>query len=236
MKDTMKRNGKKIFFLVNADSPFTLESLCAKHLPGIVIESAATLPQNTDDYALVIPWNYRRILPATKLGPNFLVFHPSDLPEGKGWAPLYNTIAQGKKEYVLSVFIPDASMDGGDIVAKARFKMTPDYTAAILRRHHEEICVKVMALIIDRFNNHPITGAKQSGRETICERRHPKDSEISPDKKLSELLPHLRACEPAHPAFFYHEGVKYLITVQPEVEPISPKDFTIEFFDGKEAP
>jgi len=43
----------------------------------------------------------------------------------------------------------------------------------------------------------------------------------------------LRACEKAHPAFFFFNQTKYFISITPEKNPSFPPDLEITFFDKK---
>lgn len=222
--------GMRVFFLLNATSPFTMGELCAKYLPGVTVEFGTKLPEDPGSYALIVPWNYRRLVPEKDLRPNLLVFHASDLPEGKGWATIYHAIASEKPKFAVTGFVPDATLDGGEIVVKARFPLSPNYTAPILRRHQEELCVMLVARVLERFGGLPPRGRKALGPGTTNERRRPEDNAIDPSRPFSRFVAHVRACESQHPAFFIREGVKFLLTLSPETEPEFPRDIEIEFF------
>lgn len=229
-----KWKGLKIFFLVNETTPFELHELCAEHLPGVAVESGSALPRDPDGYALVVPWNYRRILAEDELRPNFLVFHASDLPEGKGWATVYNAVARGQSVFTITGFVPDAAMDEGTVVVKARFPLKPNYTATILRRHQEKVSILLLRSVLERFGGKPPTGRKFGGKGSTYKRRRPEDNEIDVSEPFSEIIPHLKACESGHPAFFSSGGEKFIVTVAPETEPGFPENFEVEFFSGAE--
>lgn len=225
-----KLSGLKVYFLVNEIAPFALHELCEKHLPGVAIESGSKLPQDSEGYALIVPWNYRRILAEHELRPNFMVFHASDLPEGKGWATIYHAIAREQAVFTITGFIPDAKMDEGTVVVKARFPLKPNYTAKILRRHQEEVSIILLRGVLERFGGKPPMGRKTGGAGTVYKRRRPEDNEIDVAKPFSEIVPHLRACESGHPAFFSNGGEKFIVTVTPENEPDFPEDLKVKFF------
>ena len=52
------------------------------------------------------------------------------------------------------------------------------------------------------------------------------------DKKISSLIPHLRACEDSAPPYFMYKGVKYKITIEAnmKVDNSIPNDLSIKFF------
>ncbi|MGI0057294.1 MAG: hypothetical protein ACREAK_07970 [Nitrosarchaeum sp.] len=222
---------KKIFFLVNNLDEIDFKEYAKKHLVNETIVINTILPKETKDYDLVILWNYRKILKNIENKKNIVIFHSSDLPYGKGWAPIYYSIIEENEFYTISGILAYEEVDSGDVIIKAKFKIKENYTADIIRKWDTEICMMLIKKILKRFDGKKIVGSKQVGISTYHERRKPEDNIINFNSKISEVINHLRACEKRNPAFFYYNKTKYLITIEPEVKPEFPKDLEITFFD-----
>jgi len=220
---------KSVFFLVNDKEEFNFSDYIEKYLKKISITVDTKLPKNSESFNLIVLWNYKKIIPNISNYENVVVFHGSDLPKGKGWAPIYHAIADNHSHYVLSGIIPNDNVDEGDIIVKAKFMIKQNYTAKILREFDNEISFILIKKILERFNS-KIKGKKQSGKGTFFKRRFLEDNEINFNSNISKVFNHLRACENSHPAFFYYEDTKFLIKIEPEKQPSFPEDIEYEFF------
>lgn len=218
---------------MNALNEFTCYEIIKKHLSGVAVAVGEALPENRDDYDLIILWSYRKIIPNLNGNSNVVIFHSSDLPEGKGWAPIFYTIAEGLEYYTVTGILAADKVDAGDIIVKARFKMKDDYTADILRIWDHEISVKLIRMILDKFDGTRITGKKQEGKGTYRSKRTPEKNEIALDMKMSEALNILRASEKGHPAFVLFNGVKYNLHLAPASAPAFPADLEVIFYSGQ---
>ena len=98
-----------------------------------------------------------------------------------------------------------------------------------------EISIRLVGKLLDRLGGErSLRGAKQQGEGNYDPHRSPEDNGV-PGDPLADIVPHLRACEPQHPAFFNWRGVKYVISLRPEPYAGFPDDLEITFFDGVEA-
>ena len=203
-----------------------------KYLSEYEIAVGETVPQNPEEYALIVLWNYRKIIPINSNYKNCIVFHSSDLPKGKGWAPIYYTLAEAQKYYIISGIFAAKRVDSGDIIVKAKFKMKDNYTATYLRIWDQEISIMLIKLILERYADGKIKAGKQQiGKATYRDRRYPKDNEIFLDNKLKDIVNHLRGCEKQHPAFCVVNGERYNIFIEPESKPEFPKNIEITFYE-----
>lgn len=223
---------KKVFFLVNNLNEFNFNELTKKYLEGIQVTVGESLPQCAEEYTLIILWSYRKIIPGVSGNNNIVVFHSTDLPEGRGWAPIYYTISKGLEFFVISGILAGEEVDRGDIIVKARFKIKDNYTAEIIRQWDNEISFMLVKEILTRFDGREIRGIKQTGEGSNYQRRRPEDNEISIDSQLLDVIGHLRGCEKRHPAFFYYKQTKYFIHIEPENNPGFPDDLEVTFFDS----
>lgn len=221
----------KVCILVNQLKEFNSRKLLEIYLPpekfNVVISDA--VPDNPSAYQIIVAWSYRRVIErASEIG-NIVVIHSTELPYGRGWAPIYNTLFKNKKEYVISCIYADNQVDAGDVIARVRFEILPEYTATYLRKLDEELSLLLVAKIFDKWPDGVATGIKQAGEGSYYSRRYPADNEINPEKSVLALLPHLRAVEKNAPAYFYYQNIKYLISICPEVKPRPPAIVRIEY-------
>ena len=221
---------KKVFFLVNKISEFNFNDLLEKYISDCKVTIGENLPSHSEDYDLIVLWNYRKILQNVAGKKNIILFHGSDLPEGKGWAPIFNSIRSGNPFYVISGLFADQHVDSGDIIVKARFKIQDNYTAEFIRQLDSEISIRLIKDILLKFQGTEIKGKKQGGSGSFNSRRKPEDNEVRLNAKLEEIIDHLRACEKSHPAFFLYRGIKYRIHIEPFVSPPFPEDLEVNFY------
>ena len=216
---------EKILFIVNNLREFQSKEYIKKYLGNIDYTVKTNLPKDTSKYHLVVLWNYRKIIKNVEDKNNIILFHSSDLPKGKGWAPIYHAIYNEEKYYIISGIFAAEKVDSGDIIIQAKFRIRPNYTAEFVRKLDNEISMMMIRKILVKFKNKKIEGKKQSGRSTYFKRRKPEDNEL----KGKKIFNHLRACEEQHPAFFYYKNEKFIVTVYPEKLPIFPSDLQISF-------
>lgn len=223
---------KQVFFLVNKIDEFNFCQYVEKHLNEISVTVGDSLPEHTDEYDLIVLWSYRKIIKNIPSGKNIILFHSSDLPDGKGWAPIYYSIRSGLEHFTISGILADERVDSGDIIVKAKFRIKDNYTAEHIRKWDHEISIILVKKILERFANGKIKGGKQEGVGTSNPRRKPDENKIDLKSRFEQTINHLRACEKNHPAFFYYNQTKYSITIEPEIEPEFPADLKIKFYDS----
>ena len=219
----------RLLFLVNEREPFDYGRLLKKHLADHEIDIATEFPPDPLRYQLIILWNYQNIIKNLPFPNNVMLFHSSDLPNGKGWAPLYYAIAEKQEFHVISGIFAASKVDSGDIIVKARFKIPENCTATDLRKFDSELSIMLVGKILSRFADRPVVGTPQQGKSSYRERRRPEDNEVEVNLPLTRLVPHLRACEADYPAYFEYSGYRYNIAVTPAVPPEWPQDIEIIF-------
>lgn len=219
---------KKIFFLLNNLTEFNAKEHCDKYLSQCEVFFGTSLPTVLEDFDLIVPWNYRKII--KNHSNNIVIFHSSDLPKGKGWAPIFNAFNLEFGEYVITAILLDKIVDSGDMIAKAKFKMRNTYTADFIREVDEEVTIIMIAQILKNFKGFDLAGVKQDkSDETFYNRRYLKDNMINIDQSLKELVPFLKGCEKNHPSFFEYNGDEFIISIKPKNTPSFPKDLEIVF-------
>jgi len=219
----------KIHFVVEPNGDARLHTLISRHLSATKCSISERLPENPHDYFMIILWNLRRLIRDLPNSGNVIVFHSSDLPLGRGWAPLYYALSKNQSEHVITAILADAGADTGEIIAKARFKMQTCYVSDTLRVIDEEVCIMMAAAILERYQNQQIKGVQQNGETSYYQRRTPEDNEVDIQSSFVDLIPHMRGCGSGHPAFFYWQGCKFYIELKPEEAPKFPPDLKIDF-------
>jgi methionyl-tRNA formyltransferase len=221
---------KKIFFVVNNNKEFDFKELIRKYLSKVSVDVGKSLPKNSEKYDLIILWSYQKIIKKLPKDENVILFHSTNLPNGKGWAPIYHTLIRKKKYFTISGIIANEKVDAGNIIVKARFKIQDNHTAEYLRKWDHEISIMLIREILKKMKGH-IKGKKQIAKGDKYPRRYQKDNQIDIKLPFKQTINHIRACEDDHPAFFYINKTKYIIKVEPEKKPNFPKNLEIKFYD-----
>ena len=224
----------RLFIVLNDLSDFDFGPLLKKHLGGHEVDIGVSPPCRPSDYRLVLLWSYHRIIKEIPQPNNIILFHSSDLPKGRGWAPIYNAIAQAESEFVVSGIFAAKDVDAGDIIVKARFPIEPFHMGSDLRRFDSELSIMLTAMILKRFEGRQICGSPQRGSPTTYPRRKPEDNMIDPDEKLSDVYQRLRACEPNAPAFFVKDGVRFELSLKTTTPAPLPTNIQIRFGEDGE--
>jgi methionyl-tRNA formyltransferase len=144
-----------------------------------------------------------------------LVVHESDLPRGKGWAPLFWQILEGKNKIPLVLFEAAANVDGGDIYIKDYIVLEGSELHDEIRRLQAEKTIEMCLRFLEDYQS--LTPIKQSGQETYYAKRTPQDSQLDVDKSIGEQFNLLRIVNNQEfPAFFCHKNHKYIIHIYRE--------------------
>jgi methionyl-tRNA formyltransferase len=222
---------KKLFFLLNSFADFNFSEYLHKHVDqSYNISFGETMPSDTDYYDLIVLWNYQKIVKDIDDKKNIVVFHSTNLPDGKGWAPIFNSLLRDDKHFYITGILASNKVDAGDIIVQAKFEIKANYTAKYIRIWDIEICIILANEILKRSVSNKLSGVKQKGKESYNHRRQPQDNEINLNVSLKDQVALLRACEDEFPAFFFYRGEKYIINIEPESKPVFPEDLEIAFF------
>lgn len=219
----------RICILLNKLEEYDFDDLIKRYLPleKFDVKIVDIFPDNSSYYDLIIPWNYRKVLKNVNNCKNIIIFHSSDLPEGKGWAPLYYSFREELANYTISCIFAHEKVDEGNIILKASFPILPEYTATFLRKVDSELSCLLIKRILDKWPKGNISSVAQKADGNFRTRRFPHDNKINTNHSIKQLLPHLRGVEKYSPAFFVHEGIEFVIEVYPKHQPDFPKKIKI---------
>jgi methionyl-tRNA formyltransferase len=143
-----------------------------------------------------------------------IVVHSSDLPEGKGWAPLFWQILEGKNEIVFSMFEASDGVDDGDIYMKKVLKLNGNEMNSELRKKQAELIIEMCVEFINNYEKYK-NPTPQKGKESFYKKRTAKDSELDINKTIKEQFNLLRIVDnDNYPAFFYKDNQKYILKIE----------------------
>ena len=222
---------RKVFILLNKLSEFDFREELSIYLKDCHVDIGTWLPFSPNDYDIIVAWCYKTIIKNIPNPNNIIIFHSSNLPEGKGWAPIYNAIVNEQQFYVISGILASQDVDSGDIVVKAKFKIKSEYMAKDIRLFDKKISLFLIHRILEKFKIGTINGVMQSGNGSYNKRRHLEDNEININSTFASLIPHFRACEDDAPPYFYYKDIRYNLAISPDIAIDSslPSDLKITF-------
>ena len=148
-----------------------------------------------------------------------LVLHASDLPRGRGWSPHVWELLDGAEHLTLSLISAEDPVDSGAIWAKLRIPIDRswvfDEINAALFSAELELMSRALVLVAEGHRPDP----QAEGQATSYPRRRPSDSELDPERPLTDLFDQLRVADPVrYPAYFEMRGRRYRLLLQPEEE------------------
>jgi len=172
--------------------------------------------KNIYNFDIVFILSYHKILPKEilKLNKHNIVIHASDLPQGKGWAPLFWQILEGRNEIIFSMFEASDGVDNGDIYMKKTLKLTGYELNEELREKQANFTIEMCKEFINNYNLYK-NPTPQQGKESFYPKRTPKDSRLDINKTIKEQFNLLRIVNnEEYPAFFEMNGYKYKIKIE----------------------
>lgn len=145
-----------------------------------------------------------------------LVVHESDLPQGRGWAPMTWQILEGKHRIPVTLIEAVDAVDAGPIylqewITLAGTELHPEWRA-LQAQATQSLCrqwVQAYPGILGKAR-------QQEGEGSVYARRRPADSRLDPKKTLAEQFDLLRVVDNEnYPAFFEMNGRRYRFSIEP---------------------
>ncbi|AJC86776.1 formyl transferase [Campylobacter sp. RM16704] len=169
------------------------------------------------NYDIVFILSYHKIISKKFLQSNKhnIVIHASNLPQGKGWAPLFHQIIEGKNKIVFTLFEASEKTDSGDIYLQKTLLLDGLELYDELRTKQANFTIKLCLEFINSFSK--ILKKPQKGKESFYPKRTFKDHELDINKTIDEQFNLLRiSSNEEFPAFFYKNGKKFIIKIYSE--------------------
>lgn len=170
------------------------------------------------NFDIVFILSYHKILDKNFLKQNKhnLVVHGSSLPQGKGFAPLFHQVIEGKNEIVFTLFEADEKVDAGGIYLQKTLYLNGLELYEELREKQAKITLELCSEFLQNHAN--LKAQAQSGKESFYPKRSPKDSELDINKSIKQQFNLLRICSNEEfPAFFYKDGKKFILKIYTDV-------------------
>ncbi len=142
-----------------------------------------------------------------------LVVHESDLPSGRGFAPMAWQILEGKRSIPVCLIEAESEVDSGDIYLKDHINLVGDELCDDWRKLQGEKTIEMCSKFIENYKK--LVPVKQQGVPNYYPRRKPEHSRLDPNKSLAEQMDLLRIVDnERYPAYFEKDGVKYFISIK----------------------
>lgn len=167
-------------------------------------------------YDIVFILSYHKIIPIELLENNghSIVIHASALPEGKGWAPMFWQVLEGKNKIPFTMFEASSGVDNGDIYMQDTLYLAGYELNEELRDKQGNFIINMCKKFINNYESYK-NAKKQSGEESFYSKRSAKDSELDVNKTIKEQFNLLRiVSNDDYPAFFEIDGNKYFIKIE----------------------
>ncbi|MCS7024450.1 MAG: hypothetical protein NZV14_06580 [Bryobacteraceae bacterium] len=142
-----------------------------------------------------------------------LVIHASDVPYGRGFAPLNWQILEGKSEIVVTLMEAADKVDSGDVWAKRVLRFEGH---ELFEELSEKLFSTELELMSFAVNHHQqiVPQPQPAGIGSYYRKRQPEDSRIWPEQSFASAFDLIRASDPVrYPAFFDYRGYRYQVTL-----------------------
>lgn len=160
--------------------------------------------------------SYHKLIPLERLTSNKhnIVIHASDLPKGKGWAPMFWQILEEKDKIVFSMFEISDGIDSGHIYMKKELLLTGYELHDELREKQANFIIKMCLDFYDNYTKYRLP-TQQKGKESFYNKRDKSDSLLDINKTIQEQFNLLRIVDnDNYPAYFYKDNKKYIIKIE----------------------
>lgn len=190
----------------------------AKQLQNRLSGSALLYDHNeiSSKYDIVFILSYHKIIPIEQLKDNRhnIVIHASALPKGKGWAPMFWQVLEGKNNIPFTMFEASCGVDDGDIYMQDTLCLTGYELNDELREKQANFIIEMCLKFVNEYENYK-TPQEQCGKESFYAKRSAKDSKLDINKTIKEQFNLLRiVSNDDYPAFFEIDGHKYVIKIE----------------------
>ncbi len=140
-----------------------------------------------------------------------IVIHESDLPKGKGWAPLSWQVESGQNEIPITLFEAEENLDSGYWYLKDVIRLEGHELIDEIRQKQLS---KTLFLINEFLIRYPLKGNQQTGTESFYPKRTEENQKIDIDRSIADQFNKLRVCDnDRYPGHFSFKGHKYIIKI-----------------------
>lgn len=169
-----------------------------------------------ESFVIVFILGYHKIIETEylKKHQHNIVIHESALPQGKGWAPIFWQILEGKNRIPFTMFEASSGIDDGDIYMQSILELTGYELNDELREKQANFTITMCLNFLINYRKY-ISPVKQSGDESFYPKRTSNDSRLDINKTIKEQFNLLRIVNnESYPAFFEIDGHAYTIHIK----------------------
>ncbi len=112
-----------------------------------------------------------------------IVFHPTELPYGRGGSPIQNLIVRGHDKTFISAVRVGKDLDAGALYPIKKELSLLGTAEEILIRMSDIVCFQMIPWII---RNRPVP-CEQQGEAVVFERRKPKESKLDMNLEINDI-------------------------------------------------
>jgi len=144
-----------------------------------------------------------------------LVVHESDLPTGRGWSPLTWQILDGADHISVTLIEAADEVDAGPVYAQRLIAFEGHELIDALRAAQAKATRALCGAFVDGYPDSAAHGREQTGEATYYPRRRPTDSELDPERSITEQFELLRVADnERYPAWFQMRSQVYRIQIE----------------------
>ncbi len=144
-----------------------------------------------------------------------LVVHESALPRGKGWAPFFWQVIEGKKKIPIVLFEASEDMDGGETYIKDYLSLKGHELYNELRDIQANKTIDLCLRFLGGYDS--VRPKRQRGRKSFYKKRGRLNSKLDINKPLQKQFNLLRTVDNENfPAFFPYKKHKYIVKIYKE--------------------
>ena len=169
-----------------------------------------------ESYDLVFIISYHKIIEEQylKKHKHNIVIHESELPKGKGWAPMFWQILEEKNKIPFTMFEASSGVDDGNIYMQKILNLTGFELNDELREKQASFTIEMCLEFVKDYSTYCVP-VKQTGQESFYSKRSANDSLLDVNKTIKEQFNLLRIVNNNdYPAFFELNGYRYKLTIE----------------------
>lgn len=166
---------------------------------------------------IVFYLSYYSIVPedALAISGNNVVAHASDLPSGRGCAPMTWQVLEGRDKLTLTLFEATREVDAGPIYLQESLELDGTELVNEIRAAVGKLTIAMCLHFVENRTELMKSEVNQTGVPTYYPRRTPADSELDPNKTITEQFNLLRVVDnDRYPAFFELSGRRYRLSIE----------------------
>ena len=151
---------------------------------------------------------------------NTLVVHESDLPKGRGWAPMTWQILEGSTRIPVTLLEAVDAVDAGPIYLQEWIELDGTELNHEWRKLQAEATHRLCAEWVQDYPAVLVRAREQTGEPSFYPRRRPEHSRLDVSKPLTDQFDLLRVVDNEdYPAFFELDGKRFVLEVNATERP-----------------